>query len=256
VFHRPDWLARAEAAFDFVLTDLGMADGRVAHAWRLGRVTAAGLIDDQAAMARAALALYEASGSADRLAAAIRLVESGLRHYADSEAGGFFSTADDATDIPLARPRTGADNATPSGNGVIAEVFARLWHLTGDAAWRACAEATIRSFSGNENQLAGMPSLLTATDLLEEAATVVIAGAPEQAPAQALAIAALTAPDPAVVVLRAPDPASLPANHPAHGKQAGRDGAAAYVCRRNVCGLPVASAAELAQRLARRTETT
>ena len=44
-------------------------DGRAQHAWRLGRVTAAGLLDDQAAMARAALALYEATGAARHLAA-------------------------------------------------------------------------------------------------------------------------------------------------------------------------------------------
>ena len=48
-------------------------DGRVQHAWRLGRVTAAGLLDDQASMARAALALFEATGDAARLAQAVRL---------------------------------------------------------------------------------------------------------------------------------------------------------------------------------------
>ncbi len=50
---------------------------------------------------------------------------------------GYFTTAADAADLPLgagARPRTPADNATPSGNGLMAEVLARLHHLTGDAA--------------------------------------------------------------------------------------------------------------------------
>ena len=64
VFDQPEWLARAEEAFDFVLAQMGAPDGRVQHAWRLGRVTAAGLLDDQAAMARAALALFEATGDA------------------------------------------------------------------------------------------------------------------------------------------------------------------------------------------------
>src|SRR5579871_3789982 len=38
VFRRPEWLARAEEAQDFILTEMSAADGRVQHAWRLGRV--------------------------------------------------------------------------------------------------------------------------------------------------------------------------------------------------------------------------
>ena len=58
-------------------------DGRVQHAWRLGRVTAAGLLEDQAAMARASLALFEATGEARRLAEAIRLADAAEAAFAD-----------------------------------------------------------------------------------------------------------------------------------------------------------------------------
>ena len=58
VFDQPAWLDRAREAFDFILTHMPAGHGGVEHAWRLGRVTAPGLIEDQAAMARAALALY------------------------------------------------------------------------------------------------------------------------------------------------------------------------------------------------------
>ena len=142
MFDHPEWLARAEEAFDFVLAQMGAPDGRVQHAWRLGRVTAAGLLDDQAAMARAALALFEATGDAARLAQAERIVRATEEKFADGH-GGFYTTADDATDVPLARPRTAADNATPAGAGIIAEVFARLFHLTGDAAWRAASRGNV-----------------------------------------------------------------------------------------------------------------
>ena len=87
VFERPDWLARAEEAQDFVLAEMSGPDGRVQHAWRLGRVTAAGLLDDQAAMARASLALFEATGEARRLAQAVRLADAAVAAFSDGRAG-------------------------------------------------------------------------------------------------------------------------------------------------------------------------
>jgi hypothetical protein len=243
VFGQPAWLDRAREAFAFIVTHMDASHGGVEHAWRLGRVTAPGLIEDQAAMARAALALHEATGDAMFLAAAERLANAAQAAFADGH-GGFYSTAADASDVPLTRPRTAADNATPAGNGIMAEVLARLFHLTGNPDWRAKASAVLTAFAGQPDQLAGMPTLLAAADLLEEAASVVIAG--ESA---ALLTAALGAPDPAVVLLRAADPTMLPPDHPAFGKTAGPDGAVAYVCRRNVCGLPIADPLALSQAL-------
>ena len=88
VFGRPDWLARAEAAHDFILSEMSGPDGRVQHAWRLGRVTAAGLLDDQASMARAALALFEATGDERRLAQAVQLAKAAQAAFTDGQ-GGF-----------------------------------------------------------------------------------------------------------------------------------------------------------------------
>ena len=81
---------------------------------------------------------------------------------------------------------------------------------------------------------------------------MVIAGDPAHPLALALAAAALAAPDPAVVVLRASRRDSLPVGHPAFGKSAGSKGAAAYVCRRNVCGMPMADGDVLASALSAR----
>ncbi len=236
VFERPEWLAHAVAVFDFVCTRMMAADGRVLHAWRQGQVTAPGMLDDQAAMARAALALFEATGEPLRLEQAAGHAEAALAFFADAD-GSFFTSAADATDNPAGRPRSAQDNATPSGNGLMAEVFARLFHLTGEARWRGHAEAVLRAFSGADRSLAGMPTLLAAADLLEDATVVVVVG-----DADALAATALRSPDPATVVLRTRDTATLPPEHPAYGKSAG---GGAYVCRGGVCSLPIASPAAL-----------
>jgi uncharacterized protein YyaL (SSP411 family) len=254
VFGRPDWLDAAVAAFAFVDAAMAASDGRVRHAWRQGRITAAGLLDDQASMARAALALFEATGEAAYLARAEALANAAERWFG-ADGAGYFITAADAADVPMgvaARPRTAADNATPSANGLMAEVLARLYHLTGAPLWRTRAEAVLRAFGGLGERLSACPTLLAAADLLEEAAVVVVAGAAGSAPVQALLDVALVSPDPATCVLRAPAADALPTPHPAHGKTAPAGSAAAFVCRNGVCGVPVSDPAALADLLRRR----
>jgi len=255
VFAQPAWLARAERAYAFITAHMQGPDGRIAHAWRLGRVTAAGLLEDQAAMARAAIALHEATGNPTFLADATRIATAALTHFADTD-GSCFTTAADATDVPLgaeARPRTAADNATPSGNGVLAEVLARLFHLTGDPAWRTHADRLIAAFSGAADQLGAMPGLLAAADLLDAGASVVIAVNNDAPATEALLAVALAASDPALIVQRVAAETALPDGHPAHGKGPVAGRPAAYLCRGGVCGLPITDPAALAEALAGRT---
>jgi hypothetical protein len=254
VFEQPGWLLHAADAFDFIMKHLGQPDGRVRHAWRRHRVTAAGLLDDQAAMARAALALYEATGEGRYLAQARVLAAVAESWFGDAGVS-YFTTASDAADVPLddaGRPRSVADQATPSGNGLMAEVLARLYHLTGEPVWRQRAEGVLTAFSGLGDRLTAAPTLLAAADLLEEGAVVVIAGDPAGAACQRLLAAALAAPDPAVCVLRAPHPEALPPQHPAFGKTAPAGEATAWLCRGGVCGLPLADPDALATALRER----
>ena len=153
-FREPVWLAPARAAFDFVSATLRDHDGRLLHAWRDGRPGARALLDDCASMARAALALFEASGDPRDLTAARRLASEALDLFGDG-AGGVFLTAKDAADVPGARPRQAHDGATPSGVGLLTEVFAKLWHLTNEARWREAADGLIRAFSGAPEGLGG-----------------------------------------------------------------------------------------------------
>ena len=251
VFGRPDWTLLAETALDFVLDQMAAPDGRIQHAWRMGRVTAPCMLEDQAAIARAALALFEATGTQARLDQAIRILRAADENFRDGH-GAFYQTAADAVDVPLNRPRSAADNAAPAGNGQMAEVLARLFHLTGDEAYRSAACALLGAFTGEADKFAAMPTMLAAADLLEGAVTVVVAGEPSHKLATALCQTALAAPDPRIVLLRAPHAAALPVSHPAHGKTAGEAGACAYVCRGGVCGLPVDDPESLRRMLAGR----
>ncbi|OYV35899.1 MAG: thioredoxin domain-containing protein, partial [Acidocella sp. 20-61-6] len=250
VFGEPGWLAEAQSVFDFILARMGGADGRIAHAYRAGRISAAGLLDDQAAMLRAALALYEATGEAARLDQCLRILAGAETHFSDGD-GAFYVAADDAVDVPGPRGRNAADGPTPSGLGLMAENYARLYALTGAEIYRAKAQAVLAAFGGRPDLLGSSPVLLAAADHLANASCVVVTGG-----AEALAQAALAAPDPAVAVLRAAAGAALPAGHPAHGK-AGNASAepAAFICRGGTCALPLHTAEDLRAGLRQLTET-
>jgi uncharacterized protein YyaL (SSP411 family) len=241
-FAAPEFLNAARAAYAFIDRTLRDERGRLIHAWRDGRIGAAGMLDDHASLARAALALFEATGRRAYLEDAVALTRSAQDLFGDAD-GSFFLTARDAADVPGARPRHPHDGATPSGIGLMAEVLARLFHLTGEASWRDAAEALIRAFTGTAETLPQSPLLLAAADFLERGIVTVVAGA---APAtEALAHLALSSPDPATCVLQTSEGADWPEDSPAHGKIPIAGAAAAYVCKGQTCSLPVTTVREL-----------
>ena len=236
VFGEPAWLKTARAAFDFIMSKLRGADGRLLHAWREGHPGARALLDDYASMARAALALFEASGEPSDLEATRRLATGAIDLFGDG-AGGFYLTAKDAADVPGARPRQTHDGATPSGVGLLAETFVRLWHLADETRWREAAEALIRAVSGAPEGLGGSPLTLMSADALERGGSVVIEGALHDPAALALVGAALRAPDPSLTVLRL-DRRLWPEGAPrADLPQAPQP--IAMLCQGQTCSLPV-----------------
>ena len=194
---------------------------------------------------RAALALYEASGEAVYLARARAWTQVLDRHFWDARAGGYFLTPDDGEAL-ITRTRNAHDNATPSGNGTQAANLARLYFLTGEAAYRDRAEAVIAAFSGDvERSVMAFSTLLNAAELLHGAVQIVIVGARDQHETRLLidTVAELSLPDRVLQVIRPGE--ALAASHPAHGKGQVEGRATAYVCRGTTCSLPVTDPAAL-----------
>jgi uncharacterized protein YyaL (SSP411 family) len=247
VFGRPEWVDLSRAAYDAVRDTMSRPGNRLGHSYRQGRLQSVAMLDDYAAMARAALTLHQITGLAAFLDHAKDWVAVVDADYWDEDAGGYFLTAADATDLIL-RSKAAQDNATPSGNGMMAVVLATLWHMTGDASYRRRAVAVIDHFRAFAlNTFPHGATLLHGFELLEEAVQVVIVG--EGTAAGALAEAALEAPAPGLILIRAPQPDALPANHPAHGKTTVDGLAAAYVCHGTVCSAAVTDAEELRARV-------
>jgi uncharacterized protein YyaL (SSP411 family) len=247
-FGEPEWLAAAERAFAFVCREM-QRDGRLHHAWRHGQLKHPATLDDYADMAAAALALDEVTGKPDYRGQAEAWVAVLDRHYWDEENGGYFFTADDTADL-IVRTKTAYDSAAPSGNGTILAVLARLFYLTGEAAYRERAEALVAAFSGElTRNFFPLATLLNGAELLIAATQVVIVGARGTPDTDALIAATvrLCLPNRVLQVVDAGE--ALPPAHPAAGKGQMDGRATAYVCHGPACSLPITEPAALARAL-------
>jgi uncharacterized protein YyaL (SSP411 family) len=237
-FKEPAWLEAAERAFAFVQRTM-QVDGRLRHSWRRGKLNPAGMLDDHAQMARAALALYEAKGMAEYLVAAEGWTDVLNRHFWDEARGGYFFTADDASTL-ITRQRQCHDHATPAGNGVMAGVLTRLWLLTGNEAHRQRADALFDAFSGEvAENFFPLCTLLNSAELTMAATQVAVIGRRGEADAEALIDAAYSASLPDRVLQAVEPGAGLPPTHPAAGKAQTDGRPTAYVCLGPVCSLPL-----------------
>ena len=248
VFERLDWLDVAIEAFDFVKGAMTTDDGRLLHSWREGRARHSAVLDDYAAMCRAALALHEATGGPSYLECGRRWVEQVEQHYRD-RSGGYFFTADDAEAL-IARAKIAEDSALPSGNGMMLQVLAQLYHLTGESIYLERAEGIANAFSGTIRQrLLGYSALLNGMEALREAMQIVVIGEADGADTAALKRVIYGVSRPGRVLNVVAPGADLPRAHPAFGKTLLDHRATAYVCRGTVCSPPIVDPEALAAAL-------
>jgi uncharacterized protein YyaL (SSP411 family) len=240
-------LAAAAADCATALTALHLVDGRLRRASLGGRVgDSAAILEDHAMLATGLLALYQRSGAAGWLATATDLLDTALAHFADADTPGrWFDNADDGEQL-LLRPADPYDGATPSGASSITEALLTAAHLSGAERYRRAAADALQAHSP---LLARAPRSAGHWLAVAEAAVrgpLQIAVACASPSSALLADARLLAPGGAIVVGGAVDSSELLVGR---DRIAGAD--AAYVCRGQVCDLPVTSAEALAAALAR-----
>jgi uncharacterized protein YyaL (SSP411 family) len=245
VLGEPRWVEGAEAAAGLLTSVHLGADGRLRRVSLGGSAgDAEGLLEDYACVADGLLALYAATGDAAWFRHAESLVRQVVDRFAD-EHGGYFDTADDAEQL-IKRPQDAADNATPSGQSVLAGVLLHLHGLTGDDAYLAKAEALLRRLTGlaaKAPHFAG--NVLAVFEAWADGPRQVAVVGPDGDPGrQALVRAAFALAHPGLVIAQ-----GTPADQPVVSLLAHRmlvDGLpAAYVCRDFVCQLPVTDPASV-----------
>ena len=244
-FEHDDYRQTAIAAGEFLFREM-VRDGRVFRSYKNGEARLAGYLEDYAALALAALALYELTFDSAWLDRARELAESCVRWFWDDNTGAFYDTASDHERL-ITRPRDVSDNATPSGASLAVEVLLRMAELFDDAESRRRATHVIESLSP---AISRYPSafghmLGNADMIINGAVEVALVGedvsalrgvvAGEYVPSLVLAGGVTSASSRAVALL---------SDRPM------RDGqATAYVCRNYTCDAPTSDPRALAEQL-------
>jgi uncharacterized protein len=165
VFERPEWIASARRALDFIKTHMWQ-DGRLLATHKDGKTHLNAYLDDYAFLLNALIELMQADFKSEDLDLARRLGGILIEQFEDRAAGGFFFTSHDHEQL-IQRTKTGYDNATPSGNAVAVFALQRLFHLSGELRFQHAAERALRLYYAQMSRApGGFGTLLTG---LEEA---------------------------------------------------------------------------------------
>ncbi len=252
---RPDYLEAATECAEFLWSELRDADGRLLRTWKDGEAKFPAYLEDHAYLVEAMLTLYEAGFDARSFDAARETAETMIERFADSERGGFFTTAADHANL-IARRKDVDDHPIPSGNSSAAFGLLRLAALTGEHEYERHAVSVFRLF---HRVAASHPSsvahLLRAFDFHFATVKEVALVAPPAAngsPADGLGeLAAVVrgAFRPHLVLAGGPEGTERPELMRQRTAVEGRP--AAYVCEHFACQRPVTEPEDLAASLAR-----
>ncbi|TWU23158.1 hypothetical protein Pla52o_26930 [Novipirellula galeiformis] len=164
VLNCPRYIEVAETSATFMFDHMMSEDGRLYHAFRQGQSHLDAYVDDYAYTIDALLALFEASGRARWVGRATQLADDMIAHFEDSDAGGFFYTADDAEKL-IARTKDWHDGSLVSGNAAATMALLKLSRLIGSDAYREAAQRTLKlADSILKTQAAACGALLSALD--------------------------------------------------------------------------------------------
>jgi uncharacterized protein YyaL (SSP411 family) len=125
------YLDAAIACAEFVLGELRDERGRLLRTFNDGQAKLDGYLEDHALLLEALIALFEATCQERWLHEAVALAQAMIARFADTEHGGFFSTAADAEAL-ITRRKDLEDSPIPSGSSSAAAGLLRLAQLTGD----------------------------------------------------------------------------------------------------------------------------
>jgi uncharacterized protein len=137
------YLDAASQCADFLLGEMRDPDGRLLRAYNHGHAKIRGYLEDHAFLLEALIALFEATCEERWLERARAIAEEMIARFADTENGGFFSTASDGEAL-IVRRKDLEDTPIPSGSSSAAVGLLRLSQLTGEDEYERHAVSVLR----------------------------------------------------------------------------------------------------------------
>ena len=250
VLGRDDYLASAERAGDFLLDNLRNDNGRLFRTYKNGTAKLNGYLEDYANMIDAMLELYQSTFMEKWFIVARELADNVLEHFS-AEDGGFFDTSDDHEKL-IVRPRQLQDNATPSGNNMMAKQLIRLTAYTGDARYDEAGRNVLKPLiPAMQTYPQAFGEALNASDMLIRGLSeVAIVGNPTQAQTKALVAQVREVYRPNVVTALARNNVEGETTIPLLNYRTMRDGQpTVYVCQNFACKMPVTTPEEMVELL-------
>jgi uncharacterized protein YyaL (SSP411 family) len=251
IFGRSDWRDLALRNGELLFAEM-VRDGRVMRTRTSGQTRLAGYLEDHAAVALGALALYELTFDRRWLDRARSLAATIIDWFWDEKTGNLFDTALDHEAL-VTRPRDVTDNAVPSGNSLAAELLVRLGELTQDAelsrrgGWIG---ETLAEPMAQHPQAFG--HLLGVADtMVNGAVELAVAGDPSDERFGALVAELRPRYLPALALAGGPPGAATAGIALLDQREMRRGLPTAYLCRNYACDEPVTDATALAAQLDR-----
>jgi uncharacterized protein YyaL (SSP411 family) len=130
---------------EFLFREL-VRDDRVLRSYKDGVAKIPGFLEDHAAVALGAYALYQLTFDRKWLARAQRLADAIMTHFWDESAQAFFDTSADAEAL-VTRPRDVTDNAVPSGSSLATELLLVLGDLFANGEYTARATYVLETLA-------------------------------------------------------------------------------------------------------------
>lgn len=246
VLDRPDYLTAAERAGTFLLETMMTPEGRLYRTYKDGRARINAVLEDYAHMIDALLELYQSTFIEKWFVVAQKLADSVLTHFAADDYG-FFDTSDDHESL-IVRPRSLQDNATPSGNSMMAKQLSRLTAYTGEGRYDDAARSALKPMIQAMRMVPqGFGEALNAADNLSNGLIeVALVGNPTHAEMKNILHALRRTYRPAMITALSRQDADENATIPLLRQRSIRnDQPTVYVCRNFACAYPVNTAQEM-----------
>ncbi|HEY3842416.1 MAG TPA: thioredoxin domain-containing protein [Acidimicrobiales bacterium] len=135
------YAARAEEIGEFLMTEM-YHDDRLMRSWQGGRARHLGVAADHAWLVEACLRLSELTGRQVWRDRAHQVSQELLNRFWDEDAGGFFTTGDDAEAL-VVRPKEFLDGALPATNSIAVYALLRANALDDDESSRRAVDRTV-----------------------------------------------------------------------------------------------------------------